>query len=65
MAARKFLFKQADVSRAVKGAMLGGMEVGRIEIDPDSGRITLIAGQAASEPENDFDKWIRENEGKA
>lgn len=51
-------FKQADVHRAVKGAKAAGMELGRVEIDPASGRIVLVAVGKAEEPRNDLDKWL-------
>lgn len=33
-------FKQVDVTRAVKGAVAAGVEVGRVEIEP-SGKIVV------------------------
>lgn len=51
-------FKQADVLRAVKGAREGGMELGRVEIDPTTGRIVLIAAGKQDAPRNDLDKWL-------
>ncbi|MDF2371981.1 MAG: hypothetical protein P1V21_14460 [Rhizobiaceae bacterium] len=61
--AHKVPFKQIDISRAVKGATRAGMEVGRVEIDPVTGKIILVASQANPDPENDLDKWIRDNAG--
>ena len=39
-------FKQADVTRAVRGVVEAGMRVGRVEIDP-SGKIVILSESAA------------------
>lgn len=44
MAHPRAAFKQVDVTRAAKGALAAGLEVGRIEIDRD-GRIVVVAGK--------------------
>lgn len=54
------LFKQADISRAVKGVKLSGIEVGRVEIDRD-GKIIVIAATKDASPTNDLDKWLNKN----
>ncbi|RCS25828.1 hypothetical protein DUT91_03450 [Phyllobacterium salinisoli] len=56
--ARNVHFKQADVFRAVKGACAAGMELGRVEIDPSTGRIILVAAGGVEAPRNDLDKWL-------
>lgn len=38
-------FKQSDVTRAVKGVEAAGLEVKKIEIEPD-GTITIFAGNS-------------------
>lgn len=35
--------KQIDVTRAVKGAAAAGLAVGRVEIDPRSGKIVIFS----------------------
>ncbi len=57
MARGTVAFKQADVSRAVKGVKAAGVSIGRVEIVPD-GRI-IVCAQAAPqpEPETAFDTW--------
>jgi hypothetical protein len=37
-------FKQADVTKAVKGVVNGGLEVQRVEID-QAGKIVVFAGK--------------------
>jgi hypothetical protein len=54
------IFKQGDVTRAVKGARAAGVEVQRIEIDKD-GRIVIVAGEPeengeATKGQNEWDR---------
>ena len=56
MARRAAAFKQTDVTRAVKGALDGGMKIGRVEIA--EGKIVIIAPSSAPEPQNDMDAWL-------
>ena len=37
-------FRQADISRAVKGATAAGLIVGRVEFDQD-GKIVIVSGE--------------------
>lgn len=58
---RQVAFKQADVTRAIKGAIAAGMKVARAEID-QSGRIVVISpSEETMKPANDLDKWLAEN----
>jgi hypothetical protein len=41
-------FRQADISRAVKGATAAGLVIGRVEIDPN-GTIVIVSGDAADQ----------------
>lgn len=69
---RRAPFRQADVSRAVKGATAGGLRVARVEIDA-SGTIVLITeGRPEATPapdENDpaiaLAKWKAERDARA
>jgi hypothetical protein len=55
MARRPSPFRLTDIARAVKGAKVGGMDVGRIEITTD--KIIVFAADAAPEPTTAFDSW--------
>lgn len=58
---RQVAFKQADVTRAIKGAIAAGMKVARAEID-QSGRIVVVSpSEETMKPANDLDKWLAEN----
>lgn len=50
------VFKQADVTRATKGVIAAGVQVGRVEIDRD-GKIAITAHDPAMPPKsaNDWD----------
>jgi hypothetical protein len=50
-------FRQADISRAVKGAKAAGISVSRIEIDAD-GKIVITSGIAhKSLPCDEYVAW--------
>lgn len=58
---RQVAFKQADVTRAIKGAIAAGMKVARAEID-QSGRIVVVSpSEETMKPANELDKWLAEN----
>ncbi len=42
-------FTQTDVSRAVKGAQNAGLKIARLEIEPTTGRIVVVAVDALME----------------
>jgi hypothetical protein len=54
---RRTAFRQADVSRAVKGATSAGVTISRIEIDA-AGKIVIVAGVSAeSKVDDDYAAW--------
>lgn len=49
-------FKQDDVKRAVKGAVDGGVEIGRVEVEPD-GKIVIIPRSSAANDGDSDGSW--------
>ena len=50
-------FRQADISRAIKGAKTAGISVSQIEIGSD-GRIVITSGEPqASETRDEYANW--------
>jgi hypothetical protein len=41
-------FKKTDATRAVKAALGAGLSVSRAEIDPHTGKISVVVGEPAS-----------------
>ncbi len=59
MARTPATFKQSDVTRAVKAVQAAGVTVGRIEIDPATGKIVIFAGSDAEElKSNEWDEVL-------
>jgi hypothetical protein len=56
-------FKQADLTRALRGTVAAGVEVARIEIDARTGSIVILTPRAARTPVNAYDAW--KGEGNA
>jgi hypothetical protein len=54
------VFKQTDLTRALKGARAAGMEVARIEIEKD-GRIVVVPGKTTGQPEADDSTMSQSN----
>ena len=49
-------FRQADLTRAVRGARAAGLEVARIEIDRD-GKIVILTPTARTAPSDPYETW--------
>ena len=57
-------FRQADVTRAVRGALAGGIEIARVEIDR-GGKIVIVSGKPAEQqPDNELDRELAEFEAQ-
>lgn len=50
--------RQADIARAVKGATQGGLAVGRVEIEPSTGRIIVLAADLTRVSNDPLDQWM-------
>jgi hypothetical protein len=57
-------FRQTDVTRAVKGARAGGLEIERIEIDARTGNIVISTPRVPSAPVNSYDAWKGESNAR-
>ena len=54
MSRRPCAFKQRDVVRAVRGAEAAGIKVARVDIEPSTGRISIVpAGISTNDSELD------------
>jgi hypothetical protein len=54
-------FTQADISRAIKGAIKGaraaGMGLARVEFDPSTGKVIVVAGKPEAAPASGLNDW--------
>ena len=53
-------FKQADVTRALRGAVAAGVEIARVEIVPRNGNIVILTPRDFSTPVAPYDVWKEE-----
>jgi hypothetical protein len=56
MARGPSMFRQTDVTRALKAAVAAGLDVARIEIDV-TGKIALFARSETLEPISPLERW--------
>ena len=56
-------FRQGDMTKAFKAAVAAGVEISRVEIEPD-GRIILVAGKTSGETVDPLDRELAEFEGR-
>lgn len=59
MNTRAATFKQADVTRAAKGALKAGLPVARIEIDRHTGNIVVVIEGTSGQGGNPCDVLLR------
>jgi hypothetical protein len=57
MPRRPLPIKQADVTRALRGAVAAGVEIARVEIDPSAGSIVILTSRDFSNPVAAYDVW--------
>jgi hypothetical protein len=58
MARARSIFKQQDITKAIKGAAKAGVNIARIEIAKD-GRIVIITAAEAAQIESEGNEWDR------
>jgi len=62
MPRRPATFRQHDLARALRAAKAAGIDIERIEIEPASGRILLVASTGdAVDPATPVDIWLAKN----
>jgi len=64
MARQPASFKQADVTRAVRGAVAAGVEIARVDIDPRTGNIAIFTNCVLSAPPAPYDVWKAETNAR-
>jgi hypothetical protein len=58
MSRRPCVFRQRDVTRAVKAVAAAGVTVAKVEVDKD-GKIVVVVGEPGkAEVQNPLDQWI-------
>lgn len=50
-------FKKMDLQRAIEASRKAGLEIARVEIEPATGKITVVAGKAITEKPANDDGW--------
>ncbi len=58
-------FKQADVTRALRGAKAAGFDVGQVRILPDGAILIDATKDIKSEAQSAFDEWKAADARKA
>lgn len=61
MSRKACAFKQRDIARAVRGAEAAGVKIGRVEIEPNTGRISIVPASASSN-DGELDRELAEFE---
>ena len=64
MPRRAALFRQSDVTRALKGARCAGLSIGGVEIGPDGRIRVLVEGRAVAQ-ESELDAWLKKEQRHA
>jgi hypothetical protein len=54
-------FRRTEAKRLVQAALDAGLIIGRVEVDPKSGTISVIPGKPEHEQANALDKWMEKH----
>ena len=55
-------FKKTDVTRAAKAVLAAGVDIARVEIEPITGKITIMTSSASrAEKITELDTWMAEH----
>ena len=58
-------FKEREIARALRGARRAGGIVDRVEVDPGSGKITVILARPGEAHSTDLDSWMQKRSNNA
>ena len=50
-------FTQRDIARAVRGAEAAGVKIARVDIEPKTGRITIVPASVSTN-DGELDRWL-------
>jgi hypothetical protein len=54
-------FRRTEARRLMRAALDVGLPIGRVEVDPASGRISIIPGKADASKESELDNWMKQH----
>ena len=55
-------FRAAELTRVMRSARTGGVDVARFEVDPANGRISVIVRDGGQElPKTELDQWMAQH----
>jgi hypothetical protein len=55
-------FKKTDVTRAAKAVLAAGVDIAQVEIEPTTGKITIMTSSASgAEKITELDTWMAEH----
>jgi hypothetical protein len=58
MSRRPCTFKQRDIARAVRGAEAAGVKIARVDIEPNTGRISIVPAGTSTE-DSELNRWLK------
>jgi hypothetical protein len=53
--------KKTEITRVAKGLLAAGFPVRGIDVDPATGKISVLVGQPGA-PDNNLDNWLRKKD---
>jgi hypothetical protein len=54
-------FRETDVRRAIKAARSSGLDIARLEIEPVTGKISIMTSSSSGAEKADLDGWMAEH----
>jgi hypothetical protein len=59
MSRRPCAFRQRDIVRAVRGAEAAGVKIARVDIEPNTGTISIVPASISTN-DSELDRWLKE-----